>query len=129
MFDTVGLGEGRSGTISAPKAVEALYQLMRGLDDGVSLLVYVVRGPRFSDTIRKNYELFRDIFCQKKVPAGLVITGLEHEEDMDGWWKRNEMAYSEEVMTFAGVACVTAITGKHDMFAQEFEESREKVEG
>ena len=129
VFDTVGLGEGKTGTVSAPKAIEALYRLMRGLNDGVSLLVYVVRGPRLSHSIRKNYELFYEIFCQKKVPIVLVVTGLENEEDMDSWWKRNEAAYGEEKMTFSDAACITAIKGKRDMFAQEFEESRVKVEG
>ena len=128
VFDTVGLGEGKKGTVSAAKAIEALYRLMRGLDDGVSLLVYVVRGPRLSDSIRKNYELFYEIFCEKKVPIVLVITGLEHEEDMDGWWKRNEATYKDENMTFADASCITAIKGKKDIFAQEFEESRGKVE-
>ena len=127
VFDTVGLGEGKKGTVSASKAIEALYGLMRGLDDGVSLLVYVVRGPRLSDSIRKNYELFYEIFCMKKVPIVLVITGLEHEEDMDGWWERNKAAYIDE-MTFADAACITAIRGKKDIFAEEFEESRCKVE-
>jgi predicted GTPase len=128
VFDTVGLGEGKSGTVSAPKAIEALYRLMRGLDGGVSLLVYVVRGPRLSPSIRKNYELFYEIFCQKKVTIVIVITGLENEEDMDDWWKKNETAYIEEKMTFAGAACITAIKGKRNMFAQEFEESQAKVE-
>ena len=128
VFDTVGLGEGKKGTVSAAKAIEALYQLMRGLDDGVSLLVYVVRGPRLSESIRKNYELFYEIFCQKKVPIVLVITGLENEDDMDGWWERNKEAYKDENMTFAGASCITAIKGKKDMFAEEFEESRGKVE-
>jgi len=102
---------------------------MRGLDDGVSLLVYVVRGPRLSPSIRKNYELFYEIFCEEKVPIVIVITGLENEEDMEGWWKRNEAAYSEDQMTFAGAACITAIKGKNNVFAQEFKESGEKVEG
>ena len=128
VFDTVGLGEGKKGTVSAAKAIEALYRLMRGLEDGVSLLVYVVRGPCLSGSIRKNYELFYEIFCQKEVPIVLVITGLEHEEDMGNWWKRNESAYIDEEMIFADAACITAIKGKKDMFAQEYEESRGKVE-
>ena len=128
VFDTVGLGEGKRGTVSTAKAIEALYQLMRGLDDGVNLLVYVVRGPRLSESIRKNYELFYEIFCQKKVPIVLVITGLENEDDMDGWWERNEEAYRDDNMTFYDVACITAIKGKKGMFAEEFEESRRKVE-
>ena len=128
VFNIVGLGDGNGGIASAEKGIEALYRLMRGLDDGVSLLVYVVRGPRLSDSIRKNYELFYEIFCEKKVPIVLVITGLEHEEDMDSWWKRNEATYKDENMTFADASCITAIKGKKDIFAQEFEESRGKVE-
>ena len=127
VFDTVGLGEGRAGTAPALETIEALYRLMRGLEGGVSLLVYVVRGPRLSYSIRQNYELFYEIFCQERVPIVVVITGLENEEDMDGWWARNETAYSEENMTFAGAACITAIKGRRNMFAQEFEESQEKV--
>ena len=128
VFDTVGLGEGKSGTVPAAKTIELLYRLMCGLKDGINLLVYVVRGPRLSSSIRKNYELFYDIFCQKKVPIVVVITGLENEEDMDGWWEENQMAYSEENMTFAGAACITAIKGRRNMFAPEFGESQEKVE-
>ncbi|EDR06314.1 uncharacterized protein LACBIDRAFT_329003 [Laccaria bicolor S238N-H82] len=128
IFDTVGLNEGAAGTVSAPQAIEGLYRLMRGLDDGVSLLVYVVRGPRLKNSARKNYEMFYEIFCEKKVPIVLVITGLEHEDDMDEWWKRNEAAFSEEGMRFCGAACITATKGKRNLLAKEFEESREKVE-
>lgn len=128
IFDTVGLNEGAAGTVSAPKAIEGLYRLMRGLDNGVSLLVYVVRGPRLKNSARKNYEMFYEIFCEKKVPIVLVITGLEHEDDMDEWWKRNEAAFSEEGMRFCGAACITATKGKRDSFEEEFEDSRVKVE-
>ena len=128
IFDTVGLNEGARGTVSAPRAIEGLYRLMRGLDDGVSLLVYVVRGPRLKKSVRDNYEMFYEIFCEKKVPVVLVITGLEHEEDMDDWWKRNEAAFSDEGMWFSGTACITATRGRRNLLAEEYEESRAKVE-
>jgi GTP-binding protein EngB required for normal cell division len=128
IFDTVGLNEGAVGTMSAAKAIEELYRLMLGLDDGVSLLVYVMRGPRIKGPFRKNYKLFYEIFCRKKVPIVLVITGLEQEDDMDDWWKRNEAEFVKEGMAFSGAACITAIKGKNNTYAQEFEESREKVE-
>ena len=59
VFDTVGLGEGKSGTVPAAKTIELLYRLMCGLKDGINLLVYVVRGPRLSSSIRKtmNYSM------------------------------------------------------------------------
>jgi hypothetical protein len=127
IFDTVGLNEGVSGTTPASEAIRGLYRLMRGLDNGVSLLVYVVRGPHPTSSMRKNYMIY-EMFCEKKVPIVLVITGLEQEEDMDDWWKVNEAKFVKEGMTFSGAACITAIKGRNNMLAQEFEESREKVE-
>ena len=128
IFDTVGLNEGVSGTMSTSELIKELYRLMRGLDNGVSLLVYVVRGPRLTSSIRKNYMIYEK-FCEKKVPIVLVITGLEDEEDMDDWWKRNEAEFVKERMTFSGTACITASKGEDNVFAKKFEKSREKVEG
>ena len=127
IFDTVGLNEGYKGTVSAPRAIEGLYRLMRGLDDGVSLLVYVVRGPRLKKSVRDNYEMFYEIFCEKEVPIVLVITGLDYEENMDDWWKRSEAAFGKEKMWFSGAACITATRGRRNLLAQEYEESRVKV--
>jgi len=128
IFDTVGLNEGAAGTVSAPKAIEGLYRLMRSLDGGINLLVYVVRGPRIKSSIQKNYEMFYKIFCEKQVPIVLVITGLENEDDMDAWWDRNHGSFREQGMSFADAACITAIKGKRNAFVKEFEESRPKVE-
>ena len=128
VFDTVGLNEADGGTVSSAQAIGRLYWLMHGLKDGVSLLVYVVRGPRLKTSVLHNYKLFYEIFCDKEVPIVLVITALENEEDMDGWWKKNEATYLAQKMTFSGAACITAIKGKRDHFKEEFEQSREKVE-
>ena len=128
IFDTVGLNEAGGGTVSPAQAIEGLYRLMGGLSDGVSLLVYVVRGPRLKKSVQDNYKLFYEFFCEKKVPIVLVITGLENEEDMDDWWNRNEATFCEREMTFSGAACITAIKGKRNHLEEEFEQSREKVQ-
>jgi len=86
MYDTVGLSEGDSGTISASMAIGNLYQLIREVDGGVSLLVYVLRGPRLRSAARKNYRMFYEIFCMKQVPIVIVITGLEEQDDIQAWW-------------------------------------------
>jgi hypothetical protein len=87
-----------------------------------------VRGPRIEGLTQKNYEIFYEILCEKKVPIVLVITGLENEDNIDDWWTENEGEFRTEGMSFADVACITAIKGKRDMFAMVFEQSREKVE-
>ena len=128
IYDTVGLNEADGGTVSAAQAIQKLYELMCKLNDGVSLLVYVMRSPRLKKTIQDNYKLFYEIFCETKVQIVILITGLEDEDDMDAWWKDNEKTFLNREMEFSGAACITAIMGKKDRYKEEFTQSREKVE-
>jgi len=127
VYDTVGLSEGDSGTISASEAIGNLYELIRELHGGVSLLVYVLRGPRLRTAARKNYNMFYEIFCKKQVPIVIVITGLEEQKDMPGWWNRNQMHFTNQKMIFEGAACVTATRGKDGVYEREYMESRERL--
>jgi predicted GTPase len=128
LFDTAGLNEGIAGKVSARKAIEELYKLIRHLDDGINLLVYIMRAPRITDAAQKNYEMFFNIFCQKKVPIVIVVTGLEDEDDMDSWWSKNSHAFDAHKMTFSGHACITASRGKKNRYEEEYAESKKKVE-
>jgi hypothetical protein len=132
VFDTVGLNEASGGTVPAVKAIQALYELIEKLGDGVSLLVYVMRASRITEIVESNYKLFHDIFCAGKVPIVIVITGLENEEDMDAWWPRNEGNFSQHNMSFQGSACITATRGLRRgdacVFDEEYENSKLKVE-
>jgi hypothetical protein len=101
--DTTGLNESRVG------------KLIRDLahSGGIDLLVFVVRGgPGVTSSTVRNCELFYEAICRKEVPIVVVITGLEYEQDMDVWWKRNEQAFRGYGMVFHGHACITAIRGK-----------------
>jgi tRNA U34 5-carboxymethylaminomethyl modifying GTPase MnmE/TrmE len=132
IFDTVGLNEGPAAILSAKDAIEGLYRLIRQLDNGVNLLLYVVRAPRISAIAQKNYEMFHEAFCHKNVPIVIIITGLEDRENMDGWWKENKASFDQQGMVFSGHACVTAIKGKlrdgKPAFQREYEESKKKIE-
>ena len=110
LYDTAGLNE--ITTVQPKEAVVNLYELMTRLHEGISLLVYVVRGPRIKETTLRNYQLFHNILCDRKVPIVLVVTGLEFEEPMSEWWGRNSKAFSQHKMSFAGQACITATRGK-----------------
>lgn len=127
LHDTVGLNEGQSGTVAARDAIIALYKLLDGLEDGVSLLVYCMRG-RIKSTTAKNYRLFYDGLCQRQVPIVLVMTGLELEVPMDSWWTTNKHHFQNEGMVFAGQACITSTKGKEKngvyVYEEEYEESR-----
>jgi hypothetical protein len=132
LFDTVGLNEGSGGLVDVQAAIGGLYKLIRKLDNGVNLLVYVMRAPRITEAARQNYELFHNVFCQKKVPIVIVITGLENEDNMDEWWEKNEHVFDDYKMKFNGHACITACKGKVvrgiPRYKEEYEESKKKVE-
>lgn len=131
IWDTAGLNEGEMGTVTAGNAIIHLYHLLRGLEDGVSLLVLCMRAPRIRDSTLRNYMMFRHGLCPHRVPIVLVVTGLEQEGRMDSWWDRNEKVFEKQEMVFDGHACITATKGKKRnneyMFEEEYQESREKV--
>jgi GTPase Era involved in 16S rRNA processing len=127
LFDTVGLNEGKQGTVSPTEAIVRLYKLIHSLKNGVNLLVYCVRGPRIRETIVNNYKMFYSVFCKQQVPILLVVTGLENEESMDTWWDENQSAFTEHGMHFSGHVCGTATKGKDNRFAAEYEETLAKL--
>jgi len=132
LWDTSGLNEGEKGKVAAKNAVSQVYHLIRSLENnGVSLLVFCVRGPRIRETTIENYQLFFSTFCLAKVPIVLVVTGLENEDPMDAWWLKNKDTFDIQGMLFHGHACVTATKGKikkgRYIHEEEFEESRVKV--
>ena len=130
LWDTSGLNEGRNGTVSAKDAVNSLFDLITRVQ-GVSLLVYCIRGPRIKSTTADNYELFFNGLCHAKVPILLVVTGLEGEEDRDGWWKENQEVFHAQGLSFTGQAGVVATRGKvrdeKRMYDEEYDESASKV--
>ena len=132
VYDTAGLNEGEAGKVPKQEAVVQLYKLICSLSDGLSLLVFCMRGPRIKDAAHKNWRLFHEIFCRKQVPIVIAITGLEQEASMDDWWYRNKGAFQEYGMNPSGHACITATQGKQKksgayMLSEEYEESKLKV--
>ena len=93
---------------------------MLGLDSKVNLLIYVASDANLMDSIQKNYEVFYEILCQKKVPIVLFITSLEDGND----W--NETTFRTNQLRFSRIACIRAHEGDHNQVAKE--ESRMKVE-
>jgi GTPase SAR1 family protein len=124
LWDTAGLNEANSGSVPAEQALYHLRDLIDKLKGGVSLLVYCIRGSRYHDIIKVNYDLFTEIICQGEVPIVIVVTGLEIEERMDDWWDVNEKEFLDRGMRFQGHACVTTSKGKKNVFETEYRESK-----
>ena len=133
LHDTAGLDEANGGTVAKHEAIVQLYTLLRRLNTGVSLLVFCMRGPRIKESGVKNWRLFLEIICQRKVPIVLVVTGLENEENgMDYWWTQNKEYFMRYQMYPNGVACIRATRGKKMTwggyrFDEEYAESQFKM--
>lgn len=139
LWDTVGFEDAGDAAdpnkpkISGKTALISMHKLIESLDEGISLMVFVVRGPRITTSVAENYKSFHSAFCQNKVPMVLVVTGLEERDPMDGWWLDNKQQFHGRGMVFSGQACVTASRGKISkktglgVYQDEFDESKEKV--
>lgn len=133
IHDTAGLDEGAAGKVSSKEAISKLYQLLRNLEGGVVLLIYCMRGPRLTDAIQRNYRIFYEGFCSKKVPIVVAVTGLEDvEPQMESWWTDGDepggKAFAKYGMHFDGHACITASRGKKNRNVEEYEESKRVLE-
>ncbi|EIW86111.1 hypothetical protein CONPUDRAFT_160953 [Coniophora puteana RWD-64-598 SS2] len=122
LFDTSGLDEGDEGSVSREDAIVQLYHLLTSLDDGISLLAFVMRAPRIKQAHVNNWRIFCDVVCKQRVPAIIIITGLENEDPMSGWWTNNKGAFDRYGMFPKDVACVTATRGKEKSFGYTFGE-------
>jgi len=134
IYDTAGLNEGDNlkGTVNRTAAIAELYKLIIGLDGGINLLVFCMRGPRIKNATHENWKVFHDILCKKKVPTVLIVTGLENEENMDEWWWTNRGTFEEQGIRPDATACITATRGRvlkdgSRAFDEQYEESRAKV--
>lgn len=130
LWDTAGLNEGETGHVPADQALRNLRDLVHlKLRDGISLLVYCIRGTRYRDILKVNYDIFADIICQGEIPVVIVITGLENETRMEDWWDENKSDFAEPRFHFRGHVCITATRGKKDKegvytFEEEYKQSR-----
>jgi tRNA U34 5-carboxymethylaminomethyl modifying GTPase MnmE/TrmE len=115
VFDTVGLKEPQLGTTEYLEAIVNAYELIKMLkqEGGIHLLLFCVRAAKFTSTIRNNYRLFYEWFCEKNVPIVLVLTGLEGEENMEDWWTRSEGLFERHGIIVDSHVCITAANGLH----------------
>jgi predicted GTPase len=131
VIDTVGLNHtaGKQRRNMAKDVRQQLTQIIKSLDTGLNLLVYVMRAPEILSTAQKNYCIFFEDVCRKQVPIVIIVTCLENRDrDMDEWWPENESAFGEKKMVFQDHACITATKGKRDCRQDLYEISKRKVE-
>ncbi|KAF9222620.1 hypothetical protein BS17DRAFT_173576 [Gyrodon lividus] len=127
IYDTVGLNEPQA--LKDPDrligAIIKAYRLVQSLSDagGINLLVFCIQRGRITTSMQHNYKLFQDFLCHKKVPVSLVITHLEHEENMEDWWLYNQSHFPEYGIHIVGHACTTT----KQEFGPRYQASRQAV--
>ena len=129
VFDTAGLNEPDFPLRSHLDAIAKAHDLILKLKDagGIHLLLFCMRRGKITLTVRNNYRLFVEFFCQRKVPVGVVVTNCEHEEDMEGWWARNKSGIDGYGIRSDGHACVTAVTDGSPAEEAKYRASQQKV--
>eukprot|EP01117_Protostelium_nocturnum_P014538 TRINITY_DN553_c0_g2_i1.p1 TRINITY_DN553_c0_g2~~TRINITY_DN553_c0_g2_i1.p1 ORF type:complete len:243 (-),score=70.13 TRINITY_DN553_c0_g2_i1:245-973(-) len=131
LFDTVGLGETKSGTVSDNKATDKLMSLVKEFSkDGLNLLVLCTSFGRLNAVTVQNYKFFFEDFCFKKVPCILCVTHSESERNVDKWTEETKAFLEELELEFKDVVCVIAMDRNHvfyDKYQQEITVRREKL--
>ncbi|KAF9244992.1 P-loop containing nucleoside triphosphate hydrolase protein [Melanogaster broomeanus] len=89
IWDTVGLNEPTNTVANAGTglmdAIQKATDLINKVHEqgGIDLLLLCMRGGRISSTAQRNYVVFQEFLCSRKVPVALVVTCLEHEESFE----------------------------------------------
>ncbi|KAN0090993.1 P-loop containing nucleoside triphosphate hydrolase protein [Tylopilus felleus] len=119
IWDTAGLEQPEMGAVEYMAAIEGVLSLIQQLaaQGGLDLLLFCIRGNRITATTQSNYRLFYEVLCKSQVPIALVITNLEREKDMEGWWTRNLSGLEKYGIKAAGHACVTGLP-KHSKYPE-----------
>ncbi|KAI9567589.1 hypothetical protein HD554DRAFT_2205516 [Boletus coccyginus] len=130
IYDTVGLNEAEMAPNTFFGAIEKAHKLITSLHDhgGVDLLLFCIRGGRITVTMQRNYCLFFEFLCEKKVPLAFVVTNLENEDVMEKWWKRNEETFKEYNIRSVAHACITAVPARVEKHAAKRTESRDALQ-
>ncbi|KAG2153875.1 hypothetical protein DEU56DRAFT_726528 [Suillus clintonianus] len=111
IFDTMGIENPEIESREYDRSIKNASRLLRELDacGGTSLLVYCVQKSRGNSALESNYQLFREVLYQGRVPIVMVVTKLEDEDDMEAWWTRNQKVYETSHIVVEGHACVTTL--------------------
>ena len=126
VFDTIGLEYPELGINEYLEAIVNAHNLITKLvsEGGIDLLLFCMRAGRISGTVQKNYRLFYEWLCEKKVPIVLVVTGLEREDRMEDWWTRQSEAFEKYQIVVDGHACITAANKLSGREQEMYEDSR-----
>lgn len=83
------------GKVNHETAIKMLISFLKELENGVSLLIFVIEKGRIKKNLNDNYKLFVEGMCMNKVPVVLVITHCEMEGVRGTWWEENQQHFQK----------------------------------
>ena len=87
-----------------------------------------MRG-RIRGNSRANWVLFNKVICGEQVPIIVAVTGLEHEHNLDDWWKRpqNKEVFRKNQMFPEDVCGIVSVRGYHNEYEGKYKQSQTKL--
>lgn len=82
LYDTCGLNESEDGTVTAYESFYNLKNLLKSLNNGICLMIYVKKKSAFTTIDDNNINLFQ-ILCGRKVPLWLLINDADIDNGLD----------------------------------------------
>jgi len=108
-YDSVGLGESLKGRVPKDEAIQHLVYLLKRLNkEGLHLLVLVIRKGRVKDVDVKNFDIFANSICEKKVPTLLCVTHCDADYPLDNWKIKNKAEVERQDIKACDIVCVCA---------------------
>ena len=108
------------------KAIDNLIKLLKGVKEGIHLLIFVRKCETLTDEIdRKNYDLIVNHLTNNRIPCLCVNTNAENERNLMCWWDNNKSMFSERKFHFRnGVSvCCSDLKSRRD-YTEERNESK-----
>jgi len=127
-IDTAGLNETDSGTVTAEASLLKLVKLLKSLQNGVALLVFVKRQGKLLAHDKANYDMFVNEMTKGAIPILCLITGCEEDAgvDMQRWPTANEAHFNAAGMEFASIVGCCAKKSSNPAFEAIFAPIRVK---
>ena len=91
LTDTVGFNEPEvGGKVSHKDAIKNLVNFAKKHEEGFHLIVFVMKRGRITKSFKETYDFFYQILFSQEVPCILYLSGSEHDDNMDEWYKHNK---------------------------------------
>lgn len=112
LTDTVGFNEPEDGAVSHNDAIKCLVNFAKEHSKGFNLIVFVMRKGRITQSFQSTYEFFHKVLFNEEIPCILYLSGSEHDDDMNEWYKHNKGSFDHKYK-FSEVISGTALIHKN----------------